>query len=181
MLTAQRGTSPDTWPMQRPDYWMTTLQEHCFCDIRCRKVYLTLVVSVLTAIVASSSVSFILSLGTVSRPITQLIHGDTQTRGWTRPFSWVTLPQYIIWRQNRFIIFVCEGLQINKGNQNQNLWQQEFAWGRLLEIKRPSKCVKDRQPYFHKNVVLVLQKNCDLDFIVRDITVTLNRCWGVEL
>lgn len=57
---------------------------------------LTLVVLVLTAVAPSSGVSFILSLWTVSRPITQLIHGDTQARGWTGPFSWVTLPHCII-------------------------------------------------------------------------------------
>lgn len=78
-------------------------------------VYMTLVVLVLTAIASSSGVSFILSLGTVSRPIAQLIHGDTQARGWTGPFSWVTLLLYIICRENKFIIFVCAGLHIEYG------------------------------------------------------------------
>ena len=71
-------------------------------------------VLVLTAVAPNSGVSFILSLGTVCRPVTQLIHGDTQTRGWTGPFSWVTLPWHIICRQNKFK-FVRAGLQIEKG------------------------------------------------------------------
>lgn len=72
----------------------------------CPNVYWTLVVLVLTAVAPSSGVSFILSLGTVSRPITQLIHGDTQARGRTGPFSWVTLPCYIICRQKK-IHYLC--------------------------------------------------------------------------
>lgn len=76
---------------------------------------MTLVVLVLTAVAPSSGVSFILSLGTVSHPIAQLINGDTQARGWTRPFSWVTLLRYIICGQNKFIIFVCAGLHIEYG------------------------------------------------------------------
>lgn len=67
-----------------------------YCDITCSNRYLTLVVLVLTAVAPSSGVSFILSLGTVSCPIAQLINGDTQAGGWTGPFSWVTLPLYII-------------------------------------------------------------------------------------
>lgn len=75
-------------------------------------------VTILTAIVPSSGVSFIFSLRTVSCSITQLIHGDTQARGWTGPLSWVTLTQYIIWRPDRCIIFMCEILCINKRNQD---------------------------------------------------------------
>lgn len=119
------------------------LQWHSFCDIRCSIVYLTLVVSVLTAVAAGSAVSFVLSFGAVSCPITQLIHGDTQARGWTGPFSWVTLSRHIIWGQNQFIIFVCEGLHIGKGKQ------KSFKCVRLLGIKRYSVgevCIRDGQP-----------------------------------
>lgn len=73
---------------------------------------------VLTTVASSSGVSFILSLGTVSGPITQLIHGDTQARRWTVPFSRVALLWYVICRQNKFIIFVCAGLRIEKDKQN---------------------------------------------------------------
>lgn len=125
MLTAQRGTSPDTWPMQRPDYslWHQMLIS----------VLGTSCVTILTAIVPSSGVSFILSLGTVSCPITQLIHGDTQARGWTGPLSWVTLPQYIIWRPDRCIIF------INKRNQDCQKWKDllsELRTGSLIPTRK---------------------------------------------
>lgn len=76
---------------------------------------------------------------------------------------------------------VCR-LKHKKGKtESEILTAESFTWDGLLGIKRHSECIKDRQPYNHRNEVLVLRKHCDRDFIVRDITVTLNRCRGVEL
>ncbi len=93
---------------------------------------LTTAVLVLTAVALSSGVTFILSLGTVNRPITQLIHGDTQARGRTGPFSWVTLTLHIICRQNELIIFECPSLHIKKGQQHlETMKAESFACLRL--------------------------------------------------
>lgn len=79
-------------------------------------------------------------------------------------------------------MFVCAGWNIKKGKtESEILTAESFTWVGLLGIKRHSECIKDRLPYNHRNEVLVLRKHCDGDFIVRDITVTLNRCRGVEL
>lgn len=59
----------------------------------------------LTAVASSSGVCFVLSLRAVCLPITQFIHGNTQTWGRTGPFPWVTLPWYVAWTQDKLIIF----------------------------------------------------------------------------
>lgn len=109
---------------------------------------------VLTAVAPSSGVGFILSIGTVSRPITQLIHRDTQARGRTGPFTWVTLPRYIICRQNKFCL--CR-LTHSKG-KSENRAAESYPDIRLLRMKRYEVCEVCMQPYLPRNVLLILWK-----------------------
>lgn len=122
MLTAQRGTSPDTWPLDKPHQWNTILLK--FMLWYWLPLSLLKAILILTAVVSSSGVGFILSFRTVGCSITQLIHGDTLARWWTGPFSWVALPWYVICKQNRAIIFAYVGCHTEKGKQNEKLLQQ---------------------------------------------------------
>lgn len=106
-------------------------------------MHFKLVVLLLTAVASSSGVGLILSVWTLGCPITQLVHGDTQARGRTGPFSRIALTWYGIYREYKVIFTAFDHTRDNREQKQAGTTAQELYTCHICALRKQQQCVRN--------------------------------------